>query len=547
MEIKTPPQVDIVNIAPSTKFLLTTQATGYQVWEAINDLLDNMDDAGAQHFQVELIKGKNHPKVVLIDDGYGMIKKTLKKCLVLGVSEREIDNYKGKIGDRVAGRYGTGMNTSIATFQAKATIFSRGKGQSEVCKLTYDVSEISKGKSWEIPCVEATAGETLWFNASVNNNTGTIITIENINLFKNEDYINTRSLLIKTISRVFRKHILAGKRFTFKGQQQKSLELKPSDPMLHDVPIIEDNIVYKSKLLQDGVLTDIEYRCRKTGKLKKDGVIRIKTYRLPRADEQFAKKHGINMKSSGIYVMRHDREILMGTTFGIYGKNSTLNRLRIEIYFTTELDEVMRLPYMKNDVIPNQQILDKISEFIQPDVRETRRWWENGQGRVKNKNTKQDHVRKYVRHADDKSTKLGHVPKTLDKKKPTLKGDENSSNDVTMSTVKISYDYHGNAWGKIFEGRVKRNGRQTTEIIVNGNHKLNTDYLNDGKSSDKKYSQDEVLSLCYDWMISLTQAKESNRPPEGDTESVQAYYDMWDIIEQKLAFQMNTLLDGHPK
>ena len=538
-------KVDMVNITPSTKFLIVTQATGYLVWQAVNDIIDNMDDALAQNFQVELVKGKSNPKVILTDDGHGMDKKTLEKCLILGVGEKEIDNYKGRIDDRASGRYGTGLNTSIATFQGKATIFSRSE-KDKLYKLTYDVAEINKRGSWLIPIEEADAGETLWFDSSVNgSDTGTMIVIENINLFRNEDYVRTRQELIKTISRVFRKHILAGKKFTFKGEQ-KSVELEPFDPMFHDVPIIDDGVTYKSELMQDTYLTGIEYRCRKTGRVKKDGTIRVKCYKLPRADESIAKKYGMNMVNSGIYVMRHDREIVAGRTFDLYNKNSTLNRYRVELYFNTELDEAMGLPYMKNDVDPNQQILDKLLDLIQPDLKEVRSWWVKGSGKVTNPKIQKPHIKKYVRHAEDKQKKLGPVTPTLDKKKPTLKGKSNNSNDATMSSTKIDYDFSGNPMGKIFEGRVKLNGKQTTEITINGNHKLNTDYLNDGESSDKKYSQDAVMSLCYSWMISLTHAKEYNRP-NGTTEEIQEYYDMWDNVEQKMATQMRTLLDGQPK
>lgn len=540
-------RVDTIDITPSTNFLITTQATGYLVWEAVNDIIDNMDDALAQNFQVELVKGKPFPKVILTDDGHGMDKKTLSNCLILGVGEKEIDNYKGRIDDRASGRYGTGLNTSIATFQGKATIFSRGKGESKLYKLTYDVTEIAKSGSWSIPIEEADTGETIWFDSSVNgNDTGTVIVIEDITLFRNEDYENTRQKLIKTMARVFRKHILAGKKFTFKGEQ-KAVKLEPFDPMFHDVPIIEGGITYKAELMQDITITGIEYRCRKTGKKKKDGTIRVKCYKLPRAEESIAKKYGINMVNSGIYIMRHDREIVAGQTFEIYNKNSTLNRYRVEVYFDTELDEVMGLTYLKNSVDPNQQILDKLSDLIQPDIKEVRSWWQKGAGKVTNTKTQRPHVTKYERHAEDKSKKLGPVTETLDKKKPTLKGTViDSNNDASMSSTKIDYDFSGNPMGKVFEGRVKLNGKQTTEIIVNGNHKLNTDYLNDGESSDKKYSQDSVMSLCYSWMISLTHAKEYNRP-HGTTDEIQEYYDMWDNIEQKMATQMRTLLDGQPK
>ena len=540
-------RVDTIDITPSTQFLITTQSTGYLVWEAINDIIDNMDDARAQRFQVELVKGKTSPKIILTDDGWGMNKKTLSACLILGVGENEIDNYKGRIDDRASGRYGTGLNTSIATFQGKATIFSRGEEESKLYKLTYDVAEIAKSGSWSIPIEEADTGETIWFDSSLNgSDTGTVIVIEDITLFRNEDYENTRQKLIKTIARVFRKHILAGKKFTFKGEQ-KALELEPFDPMFHDVPIIEGGTTYKSELMQDTVLTGIEYVCRKTGKKCKDGTIRVKTYKLPRAEETIAKKYGINMVNSGIYIMRHDREIIAGQTFGIYNKNSTLNRYRTEVYFNTPLDEVMGLTYLKNSVDPNQQILDKLSDLIQPDIKEVRSWWQKGAGKVTNTKTQRPHTKKYERHADDKSKKLGPVTATIDKIKPTLTGTViHSNNDASMSSTKIDYDFSNNPMGKIFEGRVKLNGKQTTEIIVNANHKLNTDYMNDGESSDKKYSQDSVLSLCYSWMVSLTHAKEYNRP-QGTTDVIQDYYDRWDNIEQKLATQMRTLLDGVPQ
>lgn len=68
--------------------------------------------------------------IVVTDDGCGMNKDILKKCLVLGCSMREKRN--GKLG---IGRFGVGMTLGSISLARRVEVFSRDDGNKEFCIL----------------------------------------------------------------------------------------------------------------------------------------------------------------------------------------------------------------------------------------------------------------------------------------------------------------------------------------------------------------------------------------------------------------------------
>jgi hypothetical protein len=94
---------------------------------AIAEIIDNAIQAESKNIkiQIEFAKplGKNKPRPNVMafgDDGIGMDKKILEKCLVLGESTRENDR-KG------IGRFGVGMTNGAISLCTKIEVYSRPK------------------------------------------------------------------------------------------------------------------------------------------------------------------------------------------------------------------------------------------------------------------------------------------------------------------------------------------------------------------------------------------------------------------------------------
>jgi len=101
--------------------------------------------------------------------------------------------------------------------------------------------------------------------------------------------------------------------------------------------------------------------------------IRAKIAILPDYPSKMAKILGIGIRSQGFYIVRNNREIASGKTLDLFVRHNDLNRVRIELLFSGILDEEMGVNFIKQNVNPNQQIIDKIREEIMGQINTIRK------------------------------------------------------------------------------------------------------------------------------------------------------------------------------
>lgn len=72
----------------------------------------------------------------------------------------------------------------------------------------------------------------------------------------------------------------------------------------------------------------------------KDTAIGVKIVLLPEFSPEVNAERKINLRSQGFYVLRNDREIATATTLKVYTRHGDFNRMRIEVSFSSQLDEL---------------------------------------------------------------------------------------------------------------------------------------------------------------------------------------------------------------
>jgi len=123
-------------------FVRSIRDLGYKnAATAIDELIDNAIEAGAQNVHVAFGFGRSNSKpeaVAILDDGYGMLPTMLRASIVWGGTDRE--------GSRqLFGRYGYGLPSASVSQGTCFTVYSR-TGTGNFYGITLDVLEIGKGR-----------------------------------------------------------------------------------------------------------------------------------------------------------------------------------------------------------------------------------------------------------------------------------------------------------------------------------------------------------------------------------------------------------------
>ena len=369
---------DIINIQNYTDAL---RNTGYKnVESAIAEIVDNSLEANAKEVLVICSldsssdrKGRVVGEIAILDNGGGMDKNTLEKCLVIGESTRR--KRKGM------GRFGVGLPQASLHVCPKVEVFSwQNKGQ--IRRVYLDIGEIKSGRQKEI---EGSSEEQIpnsykkYFNDYKHlrrkidfNKSGTLVVWNNCDRLKPKTFGSLFERFKFLLGRKFRYFIHQGKHYiglTVNGTSEQDESLRPNDPLclMDDNQVLGDindpkNIKKKGEsifeLWENGdicgtVNLPIKY-CDLASNIVKESNVEIK---FSWARPAFHSAGGecpigkfIN-KNVGISIIRANREI----DFGKYDFFSDVNQPQhrwwgCEIRFTPELDEVFGVANNKQHV-----------------------------------------------------------------------------------------------------------------------------------------------------------------------------------------------------
>ena len=313
---------NIVPNEPNAAILIDAlQNIGYDNISAITDIVDNSIDAGATKIQIQLEKEKDGLKIMIIDNGKGMTKEILNQALKLGS-----DTLHDGISD--LGKFGMGLSTAGLALVNRTTVFTRNADENIIYKSMTDVNVIKKENAFVKLLGEADELDRIRFEHLVNNESGTIVILENCIGIKQSEFSTLKGKIIKNLSRIFRKFM---DRTEFWVNDTK---IEPDDPLRLGYKEFQGTLISED---------DYDVKWKDIYGTEKQGTIHIKIASLPECPRQVANKLNMNMKNQGFSVLRNNREILFGYLPDWEGivRHNDLNRFRGEISFSSDMDFAM--------------------------------------------------------------------------------------------------------------------------------------------------------------------------------------------------------------
>jgi hypothetical protein len=146
---------------------------GYELPQAIADLIDNSIEAGATRIAVDVrFDEASESWIRIADNGHGMNSATLTESLRYG-SQRDY-------GENDLGKFGFGLKTASTSQCRRVTVASRGTDRSaQVGVRTLDLDHIARTNKWEILVIDASEASAKAI-APLNNSAGTVVLWENL-------------------------------------------------------------------------------------------------------------------------------------------------------------------------------------------------------------------------------------------------------------------------------------------------------------------------------------------------------------------------------
>ena len=354
----------------------------YSAQNGLGEIVDNSVEAGAAHIDVLVTVEKVRKpekrratdqitEITVVDDGCGMDRDTLHRCLALGESVRNPGEKHG------IGRFGVGMTLGGISLARRIEVYSR-TNPADGCLYTYiDLDSIKDQKMIQIPepTVQAPPKKAADL---LKNNSGTIV------ILKRCDRINDNVDFSNYLGQTYRKFIERGLEIRLNGAKVYLHDpLYMASPTIFDAQALqtEGHIEPKASLLG-------EFRIPRTipdsdGKTA-DVVIRMsmlpKEWRLTMGSggSADAKKRKID-RNEGVSILRADREVFYGHIPYITGKKGEAKSEDIdrwwgcEISFPPELDNDFQVRYIKRGAEPTADLKDQIKEAIRMTVLSARR------------------------------------------------------------------------------------------------------------------------------------------------------------------------------
>lgn len=405
--------MSIKNHPNAGKLLSSLRNTGYDSYTAVEDIIDNSIDAGARTINVAINTVDKDLRIIIADDGSGMTEKVLDEALKLGS-----DTQKDELSD--LGKYGMGLCTASISMSKNLQVITK-QADGEYLFSSQDLDDVVSANDFIKELRKATKEEISLFKENISGDHGTIVILSKIDRITNTNPSIFASTLSKELGRIYRKFIEAGIKFYVNDKKVQLID-----------PLMLENKETK-------VYSDEEYEIPSYGGKEK---IRVKVVILPDVNETLEKELKMNIHTQGFYIVRNNREIASGLTLDVFKKHNDFNRLRIELSFTSNLDNEMGVRFTKDGVSPNQAITDFLKQEIGGQVSSIRKMFL--QSKLADKSKEIDHSESAEVIA--KKSKLLITPeKIIEKRSPRVNKtekpddkDEKESRERTPRETKLS-------------------------------------------------------------------------------------------------------------
>jgi hypothetical protein len=485
---------------PNPRYILSLRESGYNNYQAIEDIIDNSVDALKNTENAFIIITATNldtdtfltdGKIIIADNGCGMTAETLHESLRLGS-----ETNKSKDNDDL-GRFGTGLKASALSIGKVFKIITKHMDDDYLTAI-YDINIGILNNTWEFPIIrKSTEEEIVLFKSYSINESGTYLEISQLDGLTNKNTTTFASTLIKRVGEVYRYKISRRKNDGNISFYINSKLVDPIDPMCRmfkDTMLLNNGGTNKYEINIDG--NNIEFY--------------MDFYHISDEAKDVKRKNGTNPiepneRNQGLYVIRNNRQIMKATTFDLYTKDNHANNFRAELRYDSKYDEYFRIDVKKIVIHPIQAILNKIEQDVN--------YYKNQSAMINKKDkkedkTKLDEINDLMKSEVDKNPFYPKPTKTIfedlpeKKEKKTLNNETSTSKNIDnkekIISTKYPYKwmtYDGDERSKFF--KYKMIGIKQYEIMLNRNHIFYERYMSLPEESKRL-----ICNLIYTLIIS---------------------------------------------
>jgi len=357
--------IETESLPPSAdRLALGMREMGYTFKGAIADLVDNSISAGAQDVDIfiEAIFG-GYIRVGVVDNGHGLNMEQIRDAMKYGSEAKHDPDSLSK--------FGLGLKTASSAFSKRFSMISRVANSKDVYHATWDIDEIVKRNDWILAKGRASSDQIEILDRFTKEN-GTLILWENIDKLipeKIRHKANEVKKLIKIHESDLMEHLsLVFQRFLNPAKfpeisQKINLRVNGKEVEAFD-PFCEDEV-------DTTLIIDKPYELVLPS--GKTGIITIRGFVIPRR-ERFSTPEAesqarIGNQNQGLFIYRKNRLITGPDWQGIYKTEPHYSLARIDISFSPNLDEILKVGVRKSDITLDQDIKEFLSTEILPLVR----------------------------------------------------------------------------------------------------------------------------------------------------------------------------------
>jgi hypothetical protein len=343
----------------AARLIESLRDTGYSKEAAFADIIDNSIAANATKIRIELTQLFGEVRVIIIDNGDGMNEDQLRIAMRYGSPKRE--------NPKSLGKFGMGLKTASTAFCRRLTVVTTDT--SKISLRAWDLDTIEKTDRWKLesPSEKSYIDDIEEFEDFIGSRgRGTMIIWESIdrlislsgNQKTNTQLINLAKDLNDELSAIFASFINEGIDISIKVLDQPEVALSAWDPLCKNIEFSGDGIQARQLPVKQVSIDGESCNFTLTGSI-------IPAQNDLTADEE--QKVRYTLDNQGFYIYREGRLIWHdGWPHRMYKKESKITRLRVELHFTHELDEIFSVDFRKSRVIIPLDVRKTLREIVAP-------------------------------------------------------------------------------------------------------------------------------------------------------------------------------------
>jgi hypothetical protein len=345
--------------------------TGYVFKTAVADVIDNSIAAEATEIDVHLkMDFRSNIFLKIFDNGLGMNQEGLINAM----------RYGARVRPSLAslGKFGLGLKTASTAFCRKLSVISRERGTDELIKATWSLDHVVKEGQWQLLMENPAEAEAKEFEEVIGARAGTLVVWEKVdrllrNFARADGKPARRALgqheqeLRDHISLVYQRYLdHSDKRAKNVNIRLNGVAVSPWNPFCES-----ESMLAKEELIPcempDGSRAEI----------------RLRAFILPRKEEfkteESFKEAKLSNANQGIYIYREDRLIHGPDWLKLFAKEPHYTLLRVEFSFGHKLDDAFHIDIKKSQIILDEALYERLTDFLSPVRREAEQIYRSGQ------------------------------------------------------------------------------------------------------------------------------------------------------------------------